>query len=48
MSEKSKGDKNAFYGKKHTEETLKKLSEASSGENNPNFGGKLKNVMIGY
>jgi group I intron endonuclease len=43
MSDKSKGDKNPFYGKKHSEETLKKISDSSKGENNPNYGGKFKN-----
>jgi hypothetical protein len=28
MSESKKGDKNKFYGKKHSEETRKKMSES--------------------
>ena len=43
MSEKSKGEKNHFFGKKHTKESLLKISECSSGKNNPNYGGKLHN-----
>ena len=38
------GDKNPFFGKTHTEETKKAISEAlkgkSAGENNPNYGKK--------
>lgn len=37
-SEDSIGEKNSFYGKKHTEETRRKLSELKTGEKNPNFG----------
>lgn len=33
-----RGPKNGMYGKKHTPEELKKISEASSGCNNPNYG----------
>lgn len=32
------GDKNGMYGKQHTEETKKKISESLSGENNSFFG----------
>ena len=38
MSENTKGENNPFYGKKHTEETRKKISGNHadvSGENNP-------------
>jgi len=35
LSNKYKGDGNPFYGKKHTKKSLEKISEASSGENNP-------------
>ena len=42
MSEKSKGENNSFYGKKHTNESLKKISNSSKGINNPNYGGKFK------
>jgi len=31
MSEANTGEKNPFYGKKHTEETRKKMSEAQKG-----------------
>lgn len=34
-------DHNPFYGKKHTEETRKKISEACGGENHPNYGKRL-------
>ena len=40
-----KGEDNPFYGKKHTEETRKKISESRKGkyvgENSPLFGKKL-------
>jgi len=42
MSENQKGEKNTFYGKKHTEESLKKISNSSKESNNPNYGGKLQ------
>lgn len=32
MSERSKGEKNHFYGKKHTEETRRKISEIQKGK----------------
>ena len=32
------GDKNPFFGKKHSEDTIKKMSESKTGENHPNFG----------
>ncbi len=35
------GDKNPFYGKKHSSETRKKLSDASSGEKNYFYGKSL-------
>lgn len=41
MSLKAVGENNAFYGKKHSIESLSKISQASSGSNNSNFGGKL-------
>ena len=37
-SEDMKGEKNPNYGKHHTEETRKKLSQANKGENNPMYG----------
>lgn len=43
MSENQKGEKNSFYGQKHTEESLNKISNSSKGSNNPNYGGKLHN-----
>lgn len=33
-----RGENNGFYGKKHTEESKQKMSEAKSGENNPMCG----------
>lgn len=36
------GENHGFYGEHHTEETKKRLSKASSGENNPMFGRKGK------
>jgi hypothetical protein len=42
MSLKATGVNNAFYGKKHSTESLSKISESSSGSNNPNYGGKLQ------
>jgi DNA-directed RNA polymerase specialized sigma subunit len=32
------GNKNCFYGKKHSDKTLKLLSELHSGNNNPMYG----------
>ena len=43
MSESCRGEKNHFFGKKHTKESLLKISERSKGQNNPNYGGKLQN-----
>ena len=43
MSDKAKGEGNHFFGKKHTDESLLKISRASKGENNINYGSKLKN-----
>lgn len=42
MSDKAKGEKNVFFGKKHNQDSLKKISQNSKGEKNPNFGGKFK------
>jgi len=36
-----KGSKNHFFGKKHSEATKKKMSEAHKGIKNPGFGKKL-------
>jgi group I intron endonuclease len=33
-----KGGKNPMFGKKHSDETRQKMSDANKGENNPNFG----------
>ena len=47
LSELSKGEKNAFYGKTHSEETKHRLSELASlriGEKSPRFGKKHKIV----
>lgn len=43
MSDKSKGENNHFFGKKHTDESKLKISCATKGVNNVNYGGKLKN-----
>lgn len=32
------GDKNPFYGKHHSEESIRKMSEKKSGKNHPNYG----------
>ena len=37
---KMKGKRNPFYGRKHTEESKRKMSEKLSGENSPNWGKK--------
>ena len=38
FSKSQQGENNSFYGKKHSEKTLKKISSKLLGENNPNFG----------
>ena len=38
------GESNTFYGKKHSEDTLKYFSEAKQGEKNPMFGRKQNRV----
>lgn len=38
---KQRGENNSFYGKKHSEETKKKMSENRKGKNNPNYGKHL-------
>jgi hypothetical protein len=42
MSKSHTGEKNHFYGKKHTQETIKRMSEVKiglyEGENNPHYG----------
>lgn len=44
MSEIEQGEKNHFYGKHHSDETKRRISEAKKGkhvgENNPNYGKK--------
>jgi hypothetical protein len=35
-----------MYGRKHSEETIKKLSEANKGINNPNYGRKHSEETI--
>ena len=42
ISEAKTGDKNPFYGKKHTEEVKKKLSDINSGEKHPHYRGKTE------
>jgi len=41
MSKKATGSNNSFYGKTHSQESLSKISKASSGSSNPNYQGKL-------
>lgn len=36
-----KGEKSPFYGKHHSDDARRKLSEAKKGKNNPNFGKTL-------
>lgn len=38
ISRKQRGQENSFHGETHTEKALQKISDASSGENNPLFG----------
>ena len=38
MGESKKGEKNPFYGKKHTPEDIRKISEALQGEKHPQYG----------
>lgn len=40
LNKKRIGDKNPFYGKKHSEKTKKLISEINSGENHPFYGKK--------
>ncbi len=40
----NKGERNSFFGKKHSEETLKILKEKLTGENNPLYGKKRPNL----
>lgn len=39
-------ERNPFYGKRHSKETIKKLSQASSGPNNANYGKKRSPATI--
>ena len=41
ISGNQKGENNSFFGRKHSKESIDKISKRSSGENNPNYGGKL-------
>ena len=50
MSEVTKGEKNGMYGRKHTDETKKKISKIIKsknyfGENNPNYGNHWSEEM---
>ena len=38
MKESHLGEKNHFYGKTHTEETIQKNREANQGDKHPNYG----------
>ena len=40
------GENNPFYGRQHSEETIKKLRELNLGENSPNYGKPLKDHLI--
>lgn len=42
------GELNTFYGKKHSKETLKQLSEVKQGAKNPMFGRKQNRVVCLY
>jgi len=41
ISERTSGEKNPFFGKKHSEESLKKMREKNSKERNPMWGKKV-------
>ena len=45
-SEDMTGEKHPFYGKHHTEEARKKLSQAKKGENNPQYGKRGKDAPM--
>lgn len=48
ISKSVSGEKNPFYGKKHTKESREKISKNHkdiSGENNPNYGKKISNEV---
>jgi group I intron endonuclease len=47
ISEAKIGDKNPFYGKKHTEEAKKKLRDINSGEKHPQHKGKAEFYLDG-
>jgi group I intron endonuclease len=36
-----RGEKNSFYGREHSEEALRVMSEKKTGKNNPNYGKSL-------
>jgi len=46
MSTHCAGENSSWYGRKHTEETKKKLSESKKGSNNPMFGKPAHNRGI--
>lgn len=48
MSENQKGEKTSFYGQKHTEESLNKISNSSKGSNNPNYGANVRMCKNNY
>ena len=55
MSESNKGEKNGFYGKKHSNESIKKMSEASKGnqiwlgrKHSPESIKKMSESKMGY
>ena len=45
MSDAKKGEKNAFYGKHHTDDTRRKISEAHKGKKRKPFSEESRRKM---